>query len=183
VLGLLEEVVGDFASGRVFGGVLAFDFHLEDFVCVFVGVGLGMRQECDEAFLEGAEAAFDFTFGLRGGSNEVGNPDGSQGALELAARVEVVVRGAWSKEAQAVGVNGLGDTEGLENPTEVEEVGPSGVAGDESSSDVEAGVVVEGEQEGLFFGAGPPLVDGTVVLEEFTESGATEAAKGAGLFG
>ena len=112
----------------------------------------------------------------------MGNPDGSQGALELAARVEVVVRGTWSKEAQAVGVNGLGDTEDLENPTEVEEVGPSGVAGDESSSDVEAGVVVEGEQEGLFFGAGPPLVDGTVVLEEFTKSGATKAAIGAWLF-
>ena len=28
----------------------------------------------------------------------------------------------------------------------------------------------------VFFGAGPPLVDGTVVLEEFAESGATKAA-------
>ena len=112
----------------------------------------------------------------------MGNPDGSQGALELAARVEVVVRGTWSKEAQAVGVNGLGDTEDLENPTEVEEVGPSGVAGDESSSDVEAGVVVEGEQEGLFFGAGPPLVDGTIVLEEYAKSGATKAAIGTWFF-
>jgi hypothetical protein len=37
-LGLFEEVVGDFASGRVFGGILAFDFHLEDFVGAFVGV-------------------------------------------------------------------------------------------------------------------------------------------------
>ena len=91
VLGLFEEVVGDFASGRVPRGILAFDFHLKDFVGAFVGVGLGMGQECDEAFLEGAEAAFDFAFGLRERSNKAGYTNGSQGALELAARVEVVV--------------------------------------------------------------------------------------------
>lgn len=59
-LRLFEEVVGDFASGRVSRGVLAFNFHLENFVCAFVGVDLGMSKECDEAFLEGAKAAFDF---------------------------------------------------------------------------------------------------------------------------
>jgi hypothetical protein len=90
-LGLFEEVVGDFASGRVFRGILAFDFHFEDFVGTFVRVDLCMSQECDEAFLEGAGSAFDFAFGLRGGSNEAGYTNGSQGALELAARVEVVV--------------------------------------------------------------------------------------------
>ena len=90
-LGLFEEVVGDFASGRVSRGILAFDFHLKDFVGAFVGVDLGMGQECDEAFLKGAEAAFDFAFGLRRRSNEVCYTNGSQCALELAARVEVVV--------------------------------------------------------------------------------------------
>lgn len=64
----------------------------------------------------------------------------------------------------------------------MEKVGPSGVAGDESSGDVETGVVVESEQESLFFRPWPPLVDGTVVLEEFTESGATKTAIGAWLF-
>lgn len=64
----------------------------------------------------------------------------------------------------------------------MEKVGPSGVAGDESSGDVEPGMVVESEQESLFFGALPPLVDRTVVLEEFTESGAAKAAIGARLF-
>ena len=58
----------------------------------------------------------------------------------------------------------------------MEKVSPSGVARDESSGDVETGVVVESEQESLFFGPWPPLVDGTVVLEEFTEAGATKAA-------
>jgi hypothetical protein len=41
---------------------------------------------------------------------------------------------------------------------------------------------VESEHERLFFGPWPPLVDRTVVLEEFTESGATKAAIGAWLF-
>ena len=63
---MFEKVVGDFASGRVFGGVLAFDFHLEDFVGAFVGVDLDMRKECNETFLEGAKASFDFAFGVRG---------------------------------------------------------------------------------------------------------------------
>jgi len=50
-----------------------------------------MSKECDEAFLEGAEAAFDFSFCLRGRINDVGYTNGPQGARELAARVEVVV--------------------------------------------------------------------------------------------
>lgn len=88
---MFEEVVGDFASVRVSRGILAFDFQWKDFVCAFVGVDLGMSKECDEAFLEGAEAAFDFSFCLRGRINDVGYTNGPQGARELAARVEVVV--------------------------------------------------------------------------------------------
>ena len=42
------------------------DFHLEDFVGAFVGVDLDMRKECNETFLEGAKASFDFAFGVRG---------------------------------------------------------------------------------------------------------------------
>ena len=74
------------------------------------------------------------------------------------------------------------NAEALEGLAKVEKVGPSGVSGDESSGDVEPGVVVESEQESLFCGPWPPLVDGTIVLEEFTESGATKAAIGAWLF-
>jgi hypothetical protein len=181
-LGGFEEAVGDFAGGGVFCGVLAGDFHLEDFVGERVGVDFGVGEEGDEAFLESAEAAFDFAFGLRGWGDEVGDAEGAQGALELAAGVEVVVGGTGAEEAQGVGVDGKGDAVALEGFAEVLEVGPGGVAGDEAAGDVEAGVVVEGEQEGLFFGAGPPLVDGAVVLEEFAEAGAAEAAVGAWFF-
>jgi hypothetical protein len=124
---------------------LARDFHLEDFVGERVGVDFGVGEEGDEAFLESAEAAFDFAFGLRGWGDEVGDAEGAQGALELAAGVEVVVGGAGSEEAQGVGVDGKGDAVALEGFAEVLEVGPGGVAGDEAAGDVEAGVVVEGE--------------------------------------
>ena len=75
----------------------------------------------------------------------MGDAEGAQGALELAAGVEVVVGGAGSEEAQGVGVDGKGDAVALEGFAEVLEVGPGGVAGDEAAGDVEAGVVVEGE--------------------------------------
>ena len=71
------------------------------------------------------------------------------------------------------------DAEALEG---FAKAGPSGVSGDESSGDVETGVVVESDKESLFFGACPPLVDKTVVREELTESGATKSAIEARLF-
>jgi hypothetical protein len=158
------------------------DFHLEDLVGGLVGGDLGVGEKGDEAFLEGAEAAFDFAFGLGGGCDEVGDAEGAEGALELAAGIEVVVGGAGAEEAQSVGVDGLGDAVALEGLAEVLEVDPGGVARDESCGEVESGGVVEGEEEGLFFVAGPPLVDGAVVLPEFTEFGAAESAVGAGFW-
>ena len=76
----------------------------------------------------------------------------------------------------------MGDAETLEGFAEVEEMCPSGVAGDESSGYVESGVVVQGDKESLFLGTGPPLVDGTIVLEEYAKSGATKAAIGTWFF-
>jgi hypothetical protein len=81
-----------------------------------------MRKECNETFLEGAKASFDFAFGLRERGNEVSDANGSQSALEMTARVEVIVRGAWTEEAQAVIIDGLGDAEALEGFAEVEEM-------------------------------------------------------------
>ena len=43
-------------------------------------------------------------------------------------------------------------------------------------------MVVEGEEEGLFFGGGPPWVDESVMLEDFAEAGAAESAVGAWFF-
>jgi len=90
--------------------------------------------------------------------------------------------GAGAEEAECVGVDGLRNAVALEGFAEVLEVGPGGVAVDEAASDVEARVVIDGQEEGLFYGAGPPLVDGAVVLEEFAETGVAQAAIGARFF-
>ena len=60
----VPDLAGDRGEGAVDGAVLAGDFHLEDLGGVLPGGDLGVRQEGDEPFLEGAEAALDFAFGL-----------------------------------------------------------------------------------------------------------------------
>lgn len=58
------------------------------------------------------------------------------------------------------------------------EVIPSGVAINKASGYDEAGMIVYGEQQGLFLCVGPPLVDGGVVLPEFSKAGTAKATVG-----
>lgn len=67
----------DFASGSFDGAVLAVDFHLEDGIGFFPIRHTGVRQQGDEALLEGLEAAFYFTLGLWRGGYEVGDAKGA----------------------------------------------------------------------------------------------------------
>jgi hypothetical protein len=62
-------------------------------------------------------------------------------------------------------------------------VGPGGVGVDEGGGDVLAGVVVDGEEEGLLGIRRPPGMDGGVVLPELADPGAFPAAPRAGLWG
>ena len=162
----LPDLDGDRAEGSVDGAVLAGDFHLEDLPGVLPGGDPGVSQEGDETFLEGAEAALDFAFGLGSRGDQMGDAQGAQGALEFAPGIAVVAAGAWSEEAEGIGIDGLGQAPDLEGRAEVLEVVPSGVGLHETAGEVEAGVVIDGEQQGLLGGGGPPLVDGTVVLPE-----------------
>lgn len=172
---------GDLADGAVDGAVLAGDLHLEDLVGLPPSLGAGVGEQGHEAALEGAEAAFDLPLGLRGGRHEVGHAEAAQGALELAFRIAVIMAGAGSEKAQAVGVDDLRQALDLEGLPEVLEVVPSRVRFDQAAREVEAGMIVHGEQEGLLGGGRPPLVDGAVVLPKFAEAGATEAAIDTGL--
>lgn len=65
---------------------------------------------------------------------------------------------------------------GLEGLAEVEEVVPSRVGGDKTPGQVETGMVVDGEQEGLLARPWPPLMNGTIVLPEFADPGPAEAS-------
>ena len=182
VLGLgVPDFEGSFAEGAVDGAVLAGDLHLENLIGLRPGLGAGMGEQGHQAALEGAKAAFDLPLGLRGGCDEVGHAEPAQGALEFAFRIAVVVAGTGPEEAQTVGVDDLGQAPGSEGFAEVFEVVPGRVRLDETAGEVEAGMVVHGEQEGLLGGGRPPLVDGTVVLPKFADAGATEAAIDPGL--
>lgn len=167
--------------GGVEGGVLAVDLHLEDAVCLIEGAGVGLSEQGDQAALEGAEAALDLALGLGRRSHEMCDTQGAERPLELATRIAAVARGTRAEEAQGVGIDGLGEPDVLKSFPEVGEVGPGGVSGHEAPGDVEAGMVIDGEQEGLLARSGPPLVDRAVVLPEFAEAGPAKAAVGAGL--
>ena len=165
----------DFEGNLADGAVLAGDLHLEDVLGLVPGLGAGMGEQSHQAALEGAKAALDLPLGLWGGCHQIGHAEPAQGALELAFRIVVIVVGAGPEEAQAVGVNDLGQAPGEGFP-EMFEVIPSRVRLDEAAREVEAAMVIDGEQEGLLGGGGPSLVDGAVVLPKFADAGTTEAA-------
>ena len=174
--GVFPDGEGDEAGAALAGAVLALEFHLEDLVGVLVGGDFGVGQEGDEAALKSAEAAFDFAFGLRGGCDEVGDTEGSEGALKFALWVTAVGAGAWAEEAQRVGIDGLGNAVFFKGAAEVAEVVPGGVGGDETAGDVAAGMVVDGEEEKLLLRRRPPLVNGAVVRPKLTDESPAKTA-------
>ncbi len=178
---LFPDLGGHLAGGAEVFAVLALDFHLKDLVGVLPSADLFVRHKGDEASLEGAEAPLDLALGLGCGCHEVGDMQRTQGALEFALRVAVVMARTRAEEAQGVGVDDLWQAVALEGFAEMQEVVPSGVALDEASGDAEAGAVVNGEQQGLLLGGRPPLVDRAIVLPEFANMGAAETSIGAGF--
>ena len=63
-----------------------------------------------------------------------------------------------------------------EDAAEVLEVMPSGIGGNEGTGQELAGMIIDGEQEGLLVVGRPPLMDGGVVLPKFPHAGALPAA-------
>jgi len=110
----------------------------------------GVSHEGNEPPLEGAEAAFDFAFGLRCGSDKMGDSQRSQSTLELTFGIGMIVAGTWPEKTEAIGINGLRDAVSLKGCAEVREVRPGGVRAYEASGDVETGMVVDSEQQDLF---------------------------------
>jgi len=97
----------------------------------------------------------------------MGDAQGREGALELGAGIPVISHGIVAKEAQAVGVNDHGQAVPKKEAAEMLEMVPSGVGGDKDCPQEFARMVIDGQQEGLLFLGGPPLVEGRVVLPEF----------------
>jgi hypothetical protein len=106
----------------------------------------------------------------------MGDAQSLEGALELTPGIPVVAARTGAEEAQRVRVDGLGHAAGLEGFAEVTEVVPGGVGRDEATSDIESGMVIDGEQKDLLGRSRPPLMNGTVVLPEFPDPGAPESS-------
>jgi hypothetical protein len=120
-------------------------------------------QEGDEAVLPVAVAAFDFAFGLRGGSVEEVNAVEAEGLAELGEGVGVV----GVKEGVEVDVEAQGQAVGLEDAGEEIEVGQEGFAWVEAGAGVKTGGIVQDVQQRLFAGlAWKPGVGAGVVLPE-----------------
>jgi len=120
-------------------------------------------EEGDEAFLPVVVAAFNFTFGLRGGGVAQLHAVEAEGLAELGEGVGVV----GVEEGVVVDVEGQGQAVSLKDAGEEVEVGQEGFAGVEAGAGVEASGVVEDVQEDLFVGgAGEPGVRAGIVLPE-----------------
>ena len=155
------------ACGAANGGILALDLPVERDLCGGIAADFFLGQDGHQAFLQGAETAFNLAFGLRAGSDPMGYPQGGEGALELGTGIPVIGHGIMAKEAQAVGIHDNGQAMLDKEAAKMLEMIPSGVGGDKDGAQELAGMVIDGQQEGLFFLGRPPLVDGGIVLPEF----------------
>jgi len=160
----LPDVVGTSVDGAAFGGVLSVNFHLEHFIGGLPIAHFGVGHKGDEPFLEGAEAPLNLPLGLGCGCDQVGDAQGAQGPLELALGVGMVAGRTGAKEAEPVSIDGFWDAVALKNGAEMAEVVPGRVGFHKAPSEVQSGVVINGQKQHLFGGSWPPLVDGTVML-------------------
>jgi hypothetical protein len=169
-------VVGGQAGGAADGAVLAGQFGGEQLLSLAVIGDFIEGQQGDEAFLKGAKAAFDFAFGLGAGGDQMRDAQRGEGALEFGTGVAPLGGGIMPEQGQAVGVKRQRQAMADEAKPEVLEMVPSGVGGHKGASHEFAGMIIHGQQEGLLVVRRPPLVDGGVVLPEFTQAGAFPAA-------
>ena len=127
-------------------------------------------QDGHQAFLQGAKTAFDLAFGLRAGSDQMGDPQSGEGALELRTGITIIGHGIMAKEAQAVGVDHHWQAVLDEEAAKMLEMIPGGVGGDKDRAEKFAGMIIDGQEQGLLFTGWPPLMDGGIVLPKFIDA-------------
>ena len=121
---------------------MAGQFVGQQFLCRGVSGDFLVGQKGDDAFLEGAKAAFDFAFGLRAGGDQMGDAQGGEGALELGARIPAIGRGLMAEQGQTIGVKSYRDAVEGKDAAEVLEVVPSGVGGNKDGGQEFARVII-----------------------------------------
>lgn len=103
--GLVPSGIGTQAGGAANGGILMGDLAIQDDLSRRVIADVFVSQKRHQALLQGSEAPFDLTFGLWAGGDQVGYPQGGEGALELGTGITVIGHGIRAKEAEAVGIH------------------------------------------------------------------------------
>ena len=138
------------------GGRIAADF--------FIG------EDCDQTFLQGSKAAFNFAFGLGAGSDQMSYTERGEGSLELRAGIPVIGHGVMAEEAQAVCVHHHRQAVPEEKAAEMFEMIPGGVGGNKDRAQKFSRMIIDGQEQSLLFIGWPPLVDGGIVLPEFIDA-------------
>ena len=103
--GLVPGRVGAVTGSAAEGGILVGDLTIQDNLGGGIIADPFVGQQRDQALLEGSKAAFDFSFGLRAGGDQMGHAQGRKGALELGTRIPVIGHGIMAKKTEAIGVN------------------------------------------------------------------------------
>ena len=168
--GIFPGCIGAEAGGAADGGILALNLPVEHDLCGGIAADFFIGQDGHQAFLQGSKAAFDLAFGLRAGSDQMGYPQSGEGALELGTGITVIGHGIMAKEAEAVGVHDHRQAVPEKKAAKMLEMIPSGVGGDKDRAQEFAGMIIHGQQQGLLFIGGPPLVDGGIVLPKFIDA-------------
>jgi len=110
----------------------------------------------------------------------VGNSQGGEGALELGTGITVIGHGIMTKEAEAVGVDDHRQAVLEKEAAKMLEMIPRGVGGDKDGAQELAGMIIDGQEQGLLFLGRPPQVDGGIVLPQFIDARAFPSAPGFG---
>jgi len=168
--GIFPGCIGAEAGGAADGGILSLNLSVEHDLCGGIAADFFIGQDCHQAFLQGSKAAFDLAFGLRAGSDQMGHAQGGEGALELGTGITVIGHGIMAKEAKAVGVHDHRQAVLEKEAAKMLEMIPSGVGGDKDRAQEFAGMIIHGQQQGLLFIGGPPLVDGGIMLPQFIDA-------------
>ena len=72
---IVPDGEGDETGAALAGVVLPVEFHLEDDICLLRSGDFCVGKQGDHSALEGAETAFDFTFGLGRGRDEMSHAE------------------------------------------------------------------------------------------------------------
>lgn len=168
--GLLRGRIRAETGGAANGGVLALNFSFENDLRGGIAADFFIGQDGHQAFLQGAKTAFDLAFGLRARSDQMGHTQSGEGALELGTGIPIIGHGIMAKEAEAIGVHDHRQAVLEKEAAKMLEMIPSGVGGDKDRAEKFAGMIIDGQQQGLLFMGWPPLVDGGIVLPKFIDA-------------